>query len=137
MPVPSLVSFLNAASPKGLSLWISVSRRSWHPHLQQPQTSFDHRPLPHSLLMWLGRADLPALSLRERLADVPDHQCHVMGSGGGHMTQFKPTRAEFGTSAATFGKETLFLLEFLNWECVNLQLVGAICATTWVEPACE
>lgn len=53
------------------------------------------------------------------------------------MTQFKPTRAEFGTSAATFGKETLFLLEFLNWECVNLQLVGAICATTWVEPACE
>lgn len=51
------------------------------------------------------------------------------------MARFKPTGAEFGTFVETFGKEALFLLEFLNWECVNLQLVGAICATTWVEPA--
>lgn len=36
------------------------------------------------------------------------------------MTLFKLMRAEFGTLAETFGKGTLFLLEFLNWKCVNL-----------------
>lgn len=52
-----------------------------------------------------------------------------------HMTQFKPMRYKLETFAKTVGKATLFLLEFLNWKCVNLQLLEAICATTWGEAA--
>lgn len=77
--------------------------------------------------MSLGRSDLTALPLQESLADVPDPSVSRDWLRDGHMTQFKPMRAELGTFAETFGKETL---EFLNWEHVNLQLVGAICATT-------
>lgn len=50
------------------------------------------------------------------------------------MTQLKPMRAELGIFVENVRKETLFLLEFLNWECVNLQLLGAICTAKWGEP---
>ena len=53
------------------------------------------------------------------------------------MTQFKPMRTGLGIFAETVGRETLFSPEFLNWECVNSQLLRAIYDTTWGEPAQE
>ena len=95
---------------------------------------FEESPLPHSVFMWLGGAGLTSLFLYERLADIPGLSVSCYWFRDRHMTQLKPMRAELGIFAENVRKETLFLLEFLNWECVNLQLLGAICTAKWGEP---
>lgn len=85
--------------------------------------------------MWLGGADLTKPSLPERMADVPGPSVSCDWFRDGHTTQFKPMKAKLEIFAETVGKEILFFLEFLNRVCANLQLLGAICAATWGEPA--
>ena len=77
--------------------------------------------------MWLDGADLTTLFPHERLMDVPDPPISCYWFKDGHLTQPKPIRTELRSFAGTVRKETLFLLEFLNWEGVNSQLLGAIC----------
>ena len=84
--------------------------------------------------VWLDGADLTILFLHERLIDVPDPPISCYWFEDRYMTQLKPMRAELRISAAIVRKETLFLLEFLSWEGVNLQLLGAICTAKWGEP---
>lgn len=83
--------------------------------------------------MWLDGADLTTLFLHERPIDVPDPPIPCYWFKDGHMTQLKPMRTELRIFAAIVRKETRFLLEFLNWEGVNLQLLGAICTAKWGE----
>lgn len=84
--------------------------------------------------MWLDGADLTTLFLHERLTDVPDPPISCYWFEDGHLTQLKPMKTELRIFAGIVRKETLFLLEFLNWEGVNSQLLGAICTAKWGEP---